>query len=587
MTLLQQTKGALVAVARERAASDARSLSHAIFRLADETPDRICLRFVGKWSTDIERAITCRELEVCAGRVAASLRADEVQPGHTVGMIISDALQFLSCFFGIVLAGGIAVPLPPTHALGRKREWQALVAQARREVGFGHIIADEARQPMLSEIADASALIMLNPSELNRPGLSWSRTSSRDTDGPVLIQYTPGSCGGHKGVLHHHSNLMANVRGVMQSHMLTFGSVTVSWVPLHHDYGLIATLLPNLLAGGEVIVMAPMTFATKPARLLEAASRYHAHNITGTSATYRWIVDRMTDGADRGLNLSALRCCSICAESIDADAIDAFVERFADLGVRRKRFVPAYGLAEFTVAATSASVGEGAFFETFDADRLSEGIAEIHVNRARPSYTLVSSGRPIPGHAVIIVDDDRVAVGHGQVGEVALCGPSLMAGYVGEASSMTSVSEGWLYTGDVGFLWQDELFVLGRAAEMIRIGDRIWFPHLLESLAETPGNSSQARAAAFADGDDRVRLIVEDEAIPVRTDESNRDEKVGVGVSVERRVSLRRRLGAVLGDIAFDVTWVALNGLPRTTSGKVQRLLCKQQYEAGQLGFYV
>jgi fatty-acyl-CoA synthase len=325
----------------------------------------------------------------------------------------------------------------------------------------------------------------------------------------------------------------------------------VSWLPLHHDMGLVGMALGPLYSSRPAVFLPTHVFVRRPAEWLRAISSHRATVSFAPNFAYDLCVRRVKDVDLAGVDLSCWRVAGCGAEPIHAPTLAAFAERFAAFGFRDTAFLPGYGLAEHVVAATFAT-------------------------RGRPIQTdgaLVSCGVPFPGHRLRIVDDNGGELPERAVGEIMLAGPSVMQGYY-EHGALTreTLRDGWLSTGDLGYLADGELYVCGRAKDLIIANGRKFYPQDLEWGVDELAGIRRGRAVAFgtSDSDGRPRLVMVVE--PSGT------------VDVEQLVvSVRRRMADLYGLYVDDVVVAPSGTVARTSSGKVQRTLTKARYEAGEI----
>jgi acyl-CoA synthetase (AMP-forming)/AMP-acid ligase II len=318
------------------------------------------------------------------------------------------------------------------------------------------------------------------------------------------------------------------------------------------------------------VLLTPQAFIKRPAEWLRAISQHRATVSFAPNFAYDLCVRRV--GETAGLDLSTWRVAGCGAEPVHAATLAAFAAKFAPAGFRETSYVPCYGLAEHVLAATVSPRERLPRVEHVSADALTSGRVAIEQEEGDRSVALVSCGPSLPGHHLRIVTDDGRIVGERQVGEIQLAGPSVMAGYHHEpALTAETIRDGWLRTGDLGYLSDGELFVCGRAKDIVIVNGRKFHSEDLEWAVERVGGVRPGRAVAFASasgGADRVVVVLE----PDGTVEAN--------ALVD---GVRREVAGLFGLFVDDVVVVRNGTVSRTTSGKVQRAATRERYERGEL----
>jgi len=348
----------------------------------------------------------------------------------------------------------------------------------------------------------------------------------------------------------------------------------VSWLPLYHDMGLIGCVFPALARDAALTLFAPELFVARPALWLRTISRYRATISPAPNFAYSLCLTRVSDADLEGVDLSGWQTALNGAESISPAVLRAFCERFAPWGFRPKAMTPVYGLSEAALAVTFSDLGQAFHVTRFDR----EGLARD--GRARPSTAgreIVSVGRPVPGFRLRIVDADGRDLPAGTVGRIWIQGPSLMEGYLGDPEATArALQDGWLDTGDLGFLHEGELYLAGRAKDAVILRGRNHAPEEIErAVEEVPGlRTSSAVAVSWLPEDapgEELALFVE------ASRQAAPEELAALPDACRKAV-----LGAT--GLAVDRLEVLAPGtLPRTSSGKLRRGETLRLYLAGEL----
>jgi fatty-acyl-CoA synthase len=494
---------------------------------------------------------------------AQALANSGLARGDLVGLVIDDAEQFLTMLFAASIAGLVPASLYPpstTAEFARYLDATALTlktARARAVVTSASFVdAIRTLQPRCPDLS-----LVLADTELDTPsGPSGARIceSSARPDDLAFVQFTSGSTSRPKGVPITHRSLSANIEAINGPGGLdaTASDSAASWLPLYHDMGLVGMALGALYRGRPAVLLTPATFVKRPIEWLRAVSRHRATISFAPNFAYDLCVRRVKDGDLDDLDLSCWRVAGCGAEPIHAGTLAAFAAKFRAAGFADTSFAPSYGLAEHVLAATLAPPGR-----------------RIRTDR-RSGVEVVSCGFPLSNHRVRIVDDEGREIAAGSMGEIALAGPSVMGGYHGASDATPhAVRDGWLYTGDLGYLVDGELFVCGRRKDTIVVNGRKHYPQDLEWAVEDLAGLRRGRVVAFGTKGsglaDRLVLVAEP----------------GGHVDPEQlRRDIRHRISQAFGLYVDEIVTVPGGTIERTTSGKVQRAALRARYEAGGLG---
>ena len=561
---------------------EARTLPEALGRLADNRTGGVT--FVD--AARRERRFDFADLYAEAVRRAGVLHALGLPPGERVGMVSHDNAEQLLTFLGAVMAGLVPVLVAPRHLRATAGTTVGAMVGAGHDQ-LGHILRTSGAAVLLVDAAAAGELSAVVAGvrvhaigalfgTSTAPALEGlDRLPPPDPNAPCFLQFTSGSTGRPKGTIVTHRNLLAGIAVCTMAGQRRDGGAdrVVSWLPLHHDLGLVGFCLTPLLALSSTTLMSPGLFARRPKAWLEAI---HATRATVTGApnfAFRFLLRRLKPADLDGLDLSCLRVLLCGAEPIQAEAFEAFAERLAPTGFDRSTFMPCYGLAEATLAVTIQPQGEPFSVDRVDAARLREGSA-MPAEPDRPARTLVCCGTPVSDHDVQVVDDLRRPLPDGCVGEVRVRGPAVSPGYYGDAgATAATLFDGWLYTGDLGYLRAGCLFVCGRLKDLIIVRGANFDPHELEWTAEKAAGLRGRAAAAFPieiEGGESFAVVVE----AALASDADRAELAGAVAD-----AITREHGIVAGDVLV----VPLGTIPVTTSGKIQRRSLRASYEAGDL----
>ena len=558
------------------APADARTLVEVLRWHADTHPERVHI-FLREEDAS-ETPITYGALWERAAAIAAGLREHGFGEGQSIALMLRTELAFFDVFFGVLLAGGVPVPIYPPFRLDRLEEYAARQAgiltnaEARLLVTFGPATRVarllRGRVPSLRGVTTVERL-----SRLRSP----VPASDQAAEDPALIQYTSGSTGAPKGVLLSHANVLANIRAIGEATAITPEDVAVSWLPLYHDMGLIGTWLTALYFGIPVVILSPLAFLSRPARWLRAI---HAHRATLSPApnfAFDLCTRKVSDAEIEGLDLSSWRLACNGSEPVSPETIERFTRRFAPSGFKPEAMCPVYGLAESSVALTVPPLGRGPW-----VDRVARAAFE-RGREARPAAAdddnplrFVSCGRSLPGHEVRIVDAAGHPVGERIEGRIEFRGPSVTSGYFRNPEVTQAVLRGkWMDSGDLGYQADGELFITGRQKDIIIKAGRNLYPQEVEEVVGDLPGIRKGCVAAFGVADPETgteRLVVVAESRETAPD----------GVEA-LRAGVLERVVAVLGIPPDEVLIGRPGAVLKTSSGKIRRSATRDAYLRGEV----
>jgi acyl-CoA synthetase (AMP-forming)/AMP-acid ligase II len=513
------------------------------------------------------------ELWGAACRRAGALRELGVGAGERVALVLDTGPEFFELFYGALMLRAVVVPLAPPFAFASMGRYPERVASILRTVMPRVLVVDPRMRHLLAGMLPGDlSLPVVSPAQLE--GESCAPEVPRPDD-LALIQYTSGSTSRPRGVALTHANLVANSRAIVRAADLGSDDRNVSWLPLFHDMGLIGGVLTAIQAGISSHLMSPGLFVRRPARWLRALSTFRGTISPAPNFAYQLCVDRIADAELEGLDLSCWRRALNGAEPVRPETVRAFEQRFARVGLRPSASLPVYGLAETSLAAAFTPLDRGARIEEVDVEALRDGRADPAVP-GRPSRRVVSVGRPLSGSELRIVDAETGAsLAERREGEIILRGPSLMRGYFQDPEATAEVlRDGWLWTGDLGYLAHGELYITGRRKSVLIRAGRKYHAGDLEGAAErVPGVRRGCSAAFSVDGEAREELI-----LVVEHSRSAAADTAGLAQRVELAVAASEGLKP------DRVLVVPPRSVPKTSSGKVQRSACRELLLSGELG---
>jgi acyl-CoA synthetase (AMP-forming)/AMP-acid ligase II/acyl carrier protein len=550
---------------------------------AMQQPDQRAFSFlVDGEGVEIHR--TYQEIDSEARRIAAWLQAQNAI-GERVLLMYPSGLEFVIAFLGCLYAGAIAVPLYPPRANRSLDRFQAVVVDADAAIVLTTAsLAERLRESFLRDPVLRSLTLFATDSVTGQGPGEW-RQIEIPPERIAFLQYTSGSTAQPKGVMVSHGNLLHNQRMIQRAFGHDERSTILSWLPLYHDLGLIGSVIMPLYVGCPCILMAPTTFLQRPMRWLEAVSRFKATASGGPNFAYELCMRKSTAEERQGLDLSSWRVAVNGAEPVRAETIREFSALFAPTGFSPASFYASYGMAESTLLVTVAG-GAPPVIRAFSSHELARNRAVIATEGSSECRLLVGCGDTVLDQRVVIADPvTHKRCASDQVGEIWVSGGSVAMGYwkkpeLSRERFTARLADGqdgqFLRTGDLGFLCQGALFITGRLADLIIIRGRNLYPQDIERSVERCHPLCQlGGAAAFTverDGEERLVVVQE------LTRQGTRD-----GQSEAVIAAIRHAVAADHDAEIFAIVLLRAGGLPKTSSGKVQRHACRSGFTAGEL----
>jgi acyl-CoA synthetase (AMP-forming)/AMP-acid ligase II len=517
------------------------------------------------WADLYQRAET-----TCGGLQRLGLRA-----GDRVALIFPTCVEFFDAFFGILLAGAIPVPLYPPVRLGRLDEYLKRTSRMLSAVSPRLVLSDGRALRLVGTALRGSALELgcRCPSEIPT---ETGRPAAKSASDIALIQFSSGTTIDPKPVALSHRAVAAQA-AALNAHWPDVDDQVhsgVSWLPLYHDMGLVGCVITALERPGSMTLIPPDTFLARPATWLRAISRYRATISVAPNFGYGLCVEKIRDEDLKDVDLSCWIIGLNGAEPVVARVMRRFQRRFEPWGLRPETLTPVYGLSEATLAVTFSHVDRPFTVRSFDRDSLSRNGRAVE---SPDGPEIVSVGRPIDGLEVRVVDSENRNLGAAQVGRLLIRGPSVMEGYFGRPEASDEVFiDGWLDTGDLGFLYRGELYLTGRAKDVLMIRGRSHSPsEVEEALDRVEGVRTGCSAAVswLPDGSDGEELLLLVEAMRGTQEDGYRE--------IAKRC--RDAVRAATGLSADTVEVLSPGTLPRTSSGKLRRQEALRRHLDGEL----
>ncbi len=502
-----------------------------------------------------------------ARSVAASIQARGVTPGDHVAILGPTSRALVTTIQAVWLAGATIVVMPIPMRMGSIEEFVAATRRRLTRADVALFAIDPDLAPFVEPQPGDPPMVGLDELMGLALGDSFTRPAD-DLDRLAILQFTSGSTADPKGVALPHRAVGANLDAIAMAAALDpDDDVLVSWLPLYHDMGLVGLLSLSMTTGTDLVLGAPQDFMAAPVRWMQWLSDYGGTATAGPNFSYV-LAARALRRAE-GLDLSRLRVALNGAEPVDPDTVEAFVEAARPHGMRPGAVFPAFGMAEVAIAGTFPEPLAGLRTDTIDLRVLeSERYAAPVADDAPHARRLALLGRPVDGLEIRVVDPvDGRPLGDREAGELEIRGTSVCDGYYGDAEATAALfRDGWLRTGDLAYLLGGELVMCGRIKDVIIVGGRNVFPEDIERAVGTVEGVRPGNVIAFG-----VEGLHGKEAIIVVAETKLTD------VSEMHHV-INERVREAVGAPAKDIVLVPAGTLPKTSSGKLQRSLCRDRY---------
>ena len=547
-------------------------------------PNKLAVTYLAD-GEQITESLTYALLDNAAKKIAIKLQSLDLQNQQAL-LLYESGAEFIKSFFGCLYAGVIAVPtyIPKSKHLLQKTEKIARDCDAKIILSTPDILAEIT--PNFSPNSHLATLSCLATNLLNDEYLDQYELPHISSEKTAFIQYTSGSTSDPKGVVISHKNILVNELMLQNAFNLSEQTVGISWLPLFHDMGLIASLLSSIFVGYPVYIMPPSAFIRKPYRWLQLISKYQGTYTCAPNFAYDLCIRKTPEEIRASLNLSSLKTAVNAAEPILYRTIEAFSNMFSAQGFNKNAFTPGYGLAEATVCV-SGKTGRELSFVRVDAAQLQLNKI-VYSESIDGAQTLVNCG---PTHYCnqqikIVNSETKMECASHEVGEIWVTGDHISTGYFNkpelniatfQATLIGNPHQHFLRTGDLGFINDaGDLFINGRIKDLIIINGHNYYPQDIEFTVET------------------THEVIRKNHIAAFAIEVQHTEQIVIVAEIQKNLAKNLNLKSIAAQInasllalneltAYEIIFIASGTIPKTTSGKIQRQACKSQYLNSQL----
>ncbi|MCP4132864.1 MAG: fatty acyl-AMP ligase [bacterium] len=548
------------------------SISDAMLHYSRELPDRVCAYF--RTNDDEEFVYTYSDIIKRSTALAYALKEKGLEQGDRVVVVLPTCPEFIFCFFGILLAGGIVVQAAPPLGFRDLKHYVDRLSHMIEDCGARFFISRHADFPSFEkefpEYEGECAFLDISDFDFNRERtISYVPPSPDDI---CFIQYTSGSTGTPKGVPISHENIKSNLESIGAGLESEHDDICISWLPLYHDMGLIGGMLTPLYHNFPIIFFPPEAFIYQPIRWFRYITEYKASICLGNNFSYNYCLKKIKDKDLEGIDLSSLRTAFNGSEPINPQVLKKFHERFAKAGYAESAMFPCYGLAEATLAVTFAALWEPPKVLRLNRDSLHNG-DRVVLAREDDEYAMeiVSVGKALHDMDVKICDSNNEPKKESTIGEIYIKGSAVMKGYYNQNKNNTgdTFHQGWLKTGDLGFIHNEELYITGRMKELIIIRGSNYYPADIEHVVkQVEGVDREAAAFSYIDpgtGSENLALVFES-----KTNDQDRLKTI--------QKKIRQEVLDHFGILPHKVIPASPGDIPKTANGKLRRNHCKDLF---------
>lgn len=508
----------------------------------------------------------------CSVGFAQHLRERGFRKEDKAVIILSNCPEFLYAFFGTIMAGGYPVPVaPPLIGLKDLNYYMDRVSFILNDSNSNFLITTRSDIPMYkdSERLDCNKFQFIDVLDVNYENGQIEDIHLPDSSQVAFIQYTSGSTGTPKGVALTHENIIQDIKGIGKAVDVHENECVVTWLPLYHDMGIIGGMLLPVFYAATLVIMPTELFVVKPVNWLLYISQYKATLAPGNNFTYDYCVKKVKDENIKELDLSSWRVAFNGSEPIDINVVQNFYEKFKNYGYKKTVMLPCYGLAEATLGVSFIKHDEEPEFLECNSKSLFLG-SNVILKRYgdEDAVRLISVGKPIENLQIRIFDHENKELEECIVGRIGIAGPTVMKGYLNGSSYIKElINDKWLITGDIGFLYNGNLYITGREKDMIIIrGKNYSLVDIENALSHLNESIENIAAFSYFDSEESREAL----GIVIETQESDYEKNEAI------KEKILMKLSNDIGVRPKIVIFTMPHTIPRTMNGKIRRNYCAQ-----------
>src|SRR5437016_5919648 len=568
--------------AQTRSQPEWRSFVELLRHRATTQPEQVAYFFLRERTVEDQNfhRISYASLDQQARAIAAALQAAGCVPGQKVLLLHQPGADFVTAFYGCLFAGAVGVTTYLGHR-GRLKQGLPKIVELLKDAECNFVLTTAEAAPVFKaaweEVVGGNQPQVIPTDNISPASADAWNPSAIHRETVALLQYTSGSTSRPRGVIITHGNLLHNSGLIQRGFGADTSSVGISWLPPYHDMGLIGGVLQPVFVGFPVVLIPPFAFLQQPLCWLQTITKIRATITGGPNFAYELCLRKITSEQRSTLDLSSWKVAFNGAEPIHADTMKRFSAAFASCGFNSKAFYPCYGLAEATLFVTCGRAMAGPKVLRLDRTALERDTAALGRANSKDAKAVVGCGETAPDQKVVVVDpESRSVCPEKRVGEVWISGPSVSSGYWNRPEETfktfgaycADTGEGpFLRTGDLGFFHQGELFITGRLKDIVIINGRNLYPHDLEITAQAshPGLQPGSGAIFSVEYDGQERLVIAQEV-----------QREALRTDPQQMVSAIRQAMVRDFDVqAYAIVLLKPGQVPKTSSGKIRRALCK------------
>ena len=523
----------------------------------------------------LDSTLPYADLRDRALKIGARLAGLGLRRGARVAVVAETRPEFVEFFFACQYAGLVPVPIPAALNLGGHQAFIEQTSAMLELVDASVAVGSEYFAPYLEQCVQKVELDSMQFAgsfeAFDKLPPSHYPLTAVEADEVAYLQFTSGSTRFPRAVMVKSAAVMANLAGIIR-HGVRIGPQDrcLSWLPFYHDMGLVGLVLVPVASQINVDYLGTRDFAMRPRMWLDLLSRTKATISFSPPFGYELVAKRLRNMEAKKYDLSSWRVAGVGAEMIRGEILDTFAETVEGSGFDARAFLPCYGMAECSLGVTFSDLDDTFRYDTIDRDtHASSGVAEPVPSEHRQARSFVECGQALPGYEMEVRDADGKRLADREIGTIFLRGPSIMSGYLNEpeVTWKTLSGDGWLNTGDLGYMIGPRLMITGRAKDLIIVNGRNVWPQDLEYIAESQDGIRSGDALAFSVPSNAGEFAV----VVVQCRE--RDSQARIRLIERIRSDIARELG-----IDCLVELVPAHTLPRTSSGKLSRSRARADY---------